>query len=173
MSLLLVGPAVLSIGSIMSRSWATGVIHKDFFVLFVLSLMFFFLGLFFKDKIKDLNSKDLNQFNAALLIVGSAYAYILLWLSLHAAQKNDDLAVMIALVTYTIIGLGTYFYGRTNSKHGMLMYGGTLLGFIVLRLLFVEVWSMALSGRIITFFLIGALLISTAFVGRGKNEIKV
>ncbi|MBI4021961.1 MAG: hypothetical protein HY372_01255, partial [Candidatus Andersenbacteria bacterium] len=46
------------------------------------------------------------------------------------------------------------------------LYGAVLLGFVVLRLLFIDVWKLALTGRIITFFLVGALLVSTAFLGR-------
>jgi len=73
------------------------------------------------------------------------------------------------LVIYTIIGLITYIYGKTNEYKIVILYGGVLLGFVVVRLLFIEVWDMELTGRIITFFLVGALLISTAFLGRKKK----
>lgn len=74
---------------------------------------------------------------------------------------NDDTAVMIALAIYTIAGIGAYFSGRR-------VYGGLLLGFVIARLLLVDVWRMELTGRIITFFLVGALLMSTAFLSRKK-----
>ena len=50
--------------------------------------------------------------------------------------------------------------------------GGILLGFVVLRLLLVDVWAMDLVGRIITFVVIGVLLISTAFMGNSKGRIE-
>jgi hypothetical protein len=51
------------------------------------------------------------------------------------------------------------------------IYGGVLIGVVVGRLLLVEVWDMALAGRIVTFFIIGTLLMSTAFIGRRPKEI--
>ncbi len=46
------------------------------------------------------------------------------------------------------------------------------LGFVVLRLLTVDVWKMELTGRIITFLLVGALLMSTAFLVRKRQATK-
>jgi len=169
-SLLLVGPVILSISSITSRAWATSVIHKDFFVLFILGLTLLGLGAFFLRRVKEIEDKEPQQFNATLLIVGSAYAYIILWLSLHAGLQNDNTAVMISLVIYTTIGLIAYFYGLTNEKRGLRLYGGALVGFVVGRLFLVDIWRMELAGRIVTFFLIGALLVSTAFLGRKKRN---
>jgi len=74
---------------------------------------------------------------------------------------------MISLMVYTIIGLICYFYGLTNEKNGLRLYGGALVGFVVGRLLLVDVW---IAGRIITFFLIGTLLVGTAFLGRKKQN---
>lgn len=169
-SLLLIGPVILSVDSITSRAWLTSVIHKDFFVLLILALILLGLGAFFLRRVKEIEDKEPKQLNAILLVVGSAYAYILLWLSLHAGLNNDNTAVMISLVVYTIIGLICYFYGLTNEKNGLRLYGGTLVGFVVGRLLLVDVWRMELAGRIVTFFLIGALLVSTAFLGRKKQN---
>jgi hypothetical protein len=42
---------------------------------------------------------------------------------------------------------------------------------VVARLLLVDVWSMELSGRVITFFVIGALLMSTAFLTKRKAVV--
>lgn len=172
-SLLLIGSVILSIGSITSRAWLTSIIHKDFFVLLVLSLTMLGLGAFFLRRVKEINDKEPQQLNATLLIVGSAYAYLLLWLSLHAGLLNDNTAVMISLVIYTIIGLIAYFYSLANKKRGLYLYGSALVGFVVGRLLLVDVWKMELAGRIVTFFLIGALLVSTAFLKRKKHEKKI
>lgn len=169
-SLLLIGPVILSVGSITSRAWLTSVVHKDFFVLLILALILLGLGAFFLRRVKEIEDKEPKQFNATLLVVGSAYAYILLWLSLHAGLSNDNTAVMISLVVYTIIGLICYFYDLTNEKNGLRLYGGALVGFVVGRLFLVDVWRMELAGRIVTFFLIGALLVSTAFLGRKKQN---
>jgi len=169
-SLLLIGPVILSVSSITSRAWLTSVIHKDFFVLLILALTLLGLGAFFLRRVKEVEDKDPKQLNATLLVVGSAYAYILLWLSLHAGLHNDNTAVMVSLVVYTIIGLICYFYGLANGGNGLRLYGGALVGFVVGRLILVDVWRMEIAGRIVTFFLIGALLVSTAFLGRKRQN---
>ncbi len=170
-SFLLICPAALSINSFTSELWLTSVFHKDFFVFLMMSLVLFGLGVFFLRHVREVEDDEPRQLNAILLIAGSAYAYALLWLSLHAALESDGTAVMISLLIYTIVGLVTYFYGLTNNKKGFQFYGGVLVGFVVARLLLVDVWSMELAGKIITFFLIGTLLVSTAFLGR-KNKHK-
>lgn len=167
-SLLLAGPIILSINSILSNRWAFGIIHKDFFVLFILGLTLFGLGAFFLLCAKNAEVEESKQFSATLLIAGSIYAYIILWLSLHAGFQNNNTATMLSLVIYTIIGLAFYFYGATKTKKGLKLYGGALIGFVISRLLLIEVWEMELSTRIITFFLIGALLVSTAFLKKKK-----
>ena len=169
-SLLLIGPAILSNGSLTSRAWAISVIHKDFFVLLVFALTLLGLGAFFLKRVKEIEEKESKQLNAILLIVGSFYAYALLWLSLHAGLQNDNTAVMISLVIYTIIGLIAYFYGLANERRGLRLYGGALVKFVVGRLLLVDVWNMELAGRIVIFFLIGSLLVSTAFLGKKKQN---
>ena len=170
-SLLLICPAILSIGSMNSHAWATSVVHKDFFVLLILGLTLLGLGVFFLRHIKETEDKEPHRINATLLVLGSAYLYILLWLSLQAGFLNKSTAVMISLVVYTIIGLTTYFYGLKKEKKILQLYGGALVGLVVGRLLFVDVWKMEIAGRIVTFFLIGALLVSTAFLGKKKNKI--
>lgn len=173
-SLLLIGPIILSFDSINSRAWARGVIHKDFFVLLVLGLTLLGLGAFFLSRVKEIDDKKPQQLiHAMLLIVGSAYAYALLWLSLHAGLLNDNTAVMISLVVYTIIGLIAYFYGLANEKKGLRLYGGVLVGLVIGRLLLVDVWMMKLASRIVTFFLIGALLVSTAFLEKKRQKKEI
>lgn len=166
---LLVGPILLSLQSLDLWLWGGTVLNKHFFVLLILSLSLFGLGGFFawvsgKEKIPRSSIATIS------LVLGSLYAYALIWLSLHAALDNAETAVMISLVIYTIVGLLAYFYGRLNEVKGFLTYGGALLAFVVGRLLLIDVWQMDLTRRIITFFLIGALLVSTAFIGRAKER---
>jgi uncharacterized membrane protein len=48
--------------------------------------------------------------------------------------------------------------------------GAVLLGGVVLRLLFIDIWQMDLIERVITFGAIGILLISTAFIGKKQLD---
>jgi len=170
MTLLLIGPVLLSLGSMSSYTWATSVFHKDFFVLFILGSVLFGLGLFFMQKWNALNNSPVSLITSLLLIGGSAYAYILIWLSLHAAFTNDDIAAMMSLVIYTIIGLITYFAAAGTDNKALRMYGGSVLGLVVVRLLLVDIWNMEIAGKIVTFFLVGTLLMTTAFLGRKKTN---
>lgn len=167
--LLLIGPILLSFNSIMSKTWNTSIIHKDFLVLIVLAATLLGLGALFASFIEKNNNKEIQKNNAILLIIGSIYLYILLWLSLHTMLASNT-AVIISLVVYTIIGITFYFYGLTIKKSLPRFYGGTLVMFVVARLLLVDISKMEISGRIITFFLIGALLVSTAFLGKKKRQ---
>ena len=170
-TLLLAVPMTLSAQSMTSSAWATSVINKDFFVLLILAVTLVGLGLlfFFTRRSQEGGVAKSQQLNAILLIAGSFYAYLLLWLSLHAGLQNDSTAVMISLVVYTIVGVLFYFYGLAHGNKGLQLYGGVLVGFVVGRLLLIEVWRMEMAGRIVTFFLVGALLISTAFLGKKKR----
>jgi len=169
-SLLLIGPIFLSLESVSSNAWRTSIFHQDFFVLMILALTLLSIGKFLLSKYRENGLQNIGGKTAAHLILGSVYVYGILWLSLHAVITNKDTAAMIALVVYTVIGVITYYYGRTNNQKWVLTYGGLMLGFVVGRLLIIDIWNMALAGKIITFFAIGALLMSTAFIGRNKKE---
>lgn len=171
LSLLLIVPMLLSIDNIISHNWHQGVFHEDFLVLFALGVSLLGLGIFFFNRLKKEFHRISYNINSFLLISGSFYLYILIWLSLHAALTNENSAVMIALIIYTIIGLIVYFYGIIKEKILATYYGAFLIAFVVLRLLLVDLWNMEPNYRIVTLFLIGILLISTAFWGR-KDKIK-
>ncbi len=166
--LLFIGPVLLSVQSLQSYAWRSGLLHQDFFVLLVLSGTLMALGLLYLDASKREKSPP-TKVTSALLVLGSVYGFALLWLSLQATLYSHDLAVMVSLLVYTLIGLTAYFFGRVHGRKGLGLYGGTLLGCVIARLLLVDIWNMPLSSRFITFFVIGILLMSTAFFARGKK----
>ena len=171
-SLLLLAPIALSGRSIISESWEKGIMHKDFFALLLLGLVLLGLYKFFLHCLQKSSEPTIQHSNSAVfLFFGSLYFYILLWLSLHAELKNDNIAVMIALLIYTIMGVFTYFYGLRKERKEIRVYGAILIAFVVGRLLLVDTRQMELSKRILTFFLIGALLASTAFLGKKTKNI--
>ncbi len=170
MTLLFVVPVYLSLPSITSDAWGSfltsPVYHLDSYVLIVMMTCFMSLGAFYTVSTSRLRDNSGAYINGALLVVGSLYLYIWLWLILHAYFANDAIAVMFCLFEYTAIGIIAYFYGLKKRSYGIQIYGGLLVGFVVARLLLVDVWEMAIEGRIITFFLIGVMLMATAFLRR-------
>jgi len=160
-------PIILSVQSIDAVVWSSGVIHRDFFVLLVLMLSLLFTSLWV---LADSEKKDTDGNMASAWLIGaSIYLYILIWQSTHAAIDNGDTATMISLIIYTLFGLFIYFYGKLHDHHLARRYGGILLGLVIARLFLVDIWNMELVGKIITFFLVGGLLMSTAFIGKDKK----
>jgi hypothetical protein len=164
-SLLFVLPMVLSIGSLTSPAWATGIFHNDMLVLVTLGLALAAVGLLLMGRISDKTSQMSSSHWQ--LIFGSLYGYALVWLLLHALLGSDD-ATMVSLVVYIFCGLAAYMAGLFVNAKSLRVYGAAVLLCTVARLLLVDVWAMEMPARIITFFSIGVLLLSTAFI-RTRN----
>ncbi len=167
-SALFILPVLLSAESFISSAWNSGVLNKDFFVLLSLSVAFLLLGFFMikKENVEDVKQRDTI---VAILVVGTLYALALLWLSLHAVYGRD-VATTIALVVYTLLGIGAYVKGKFGEIKALYISGSVLLGFVVARLLLIEAWRLDMSGKIVVFLLIGALLVGTAFIGRSSKK---
>jgi uncharacterized membrane protein len=74
------------------------------------------------------------------------------------------------MILYTITGIAVYIYGKNTMTRGAVVYGAGLIGFVVARLLLIDIWDMNLFGRVITFVGVGILLMATAFIGRGDKK---
>lgn len=164
-SLLTALPAVMSLYYLDLYYRSTSVITKDFFVVFLVVATLLSLGLIYKNINKIKNIPDF-YLDSLFLIVGSVYAYVLVWAMFHVGIYPEVAAVTISLITFIIIGLVKYFYGISVGSKILRNYGAILIGFVILRLLFVDIWRMEISGKIVVFVLIGVLLMSTAFIGK-------
>lgn len=154
-------PIVMAVPSIMARSWfKESLLNKDFFVLLITILSLAGTTAILKHKETAEQKMPLAFFHG---FVAALFAVALVWLSSHNIFDSVNSARGVALVIYSIVGVGSLFYGTYFQKKTQRVVGGILLAGVVLRLLFVEVWSMSLTGRIITFVAIGVLLVSTAF----------
>jgi uncharacterized membrane protein len=157
-------PMALSVQSVV-QPWQS-VLQADFAVLAVMALALFAVGLYIYSQRNTASVSP--KMHLFLLAAGAVYTYILLWRSLHAGMPALY-ATSVALVLYTVIGLVSHFHGKFSGNSGVQLHGSVLLGFVVLRLLLVDIWSMEISARIVIFFLVGALLMATAFIGRKKK----
>jgi uncharacterized membrane protein len=164
-----------SIGNYPDMIQTPELFHEHFFLIALFVLVLGALGLSMRlmstvDE-KGVSDPD-HDLSKLYLVTGSVFGYVLLWLFLHQALEEGT-ATMIALALYTVAGIAAYLSGREYASKGLRVYGGVLLGFVVGHLLLVDVWQMELFFRIITFFVIGALLMATAFVGRKRKESAV
>ena len=96
-------------------------------------------------------------------VLTALFCVALVWRVLEVLIDFRSYAHGAALVIYTIAGITLFFRGSFKIVQTEKIAGIVLLTGVTMRLLFVEIWSMSLGGRIITFMLIGALFVSTAF----------
>lgn len=172
-SLLFIIPIVLSLSSIVTNSWRTGIFHSDFAVLFLLVVVLTVLGIFFSSR-ADAGNVEAEQSAVSTSFTGAGiYALVLTWLILHSPViMGYSTGTMVSLFIYTILGITLYFKGKGIEKSPFKTAGIFLLGGVLARLFLVDIWEMPLEGRIITFVVIGILLISTAFLGRSTKQIQ-
>ncbi|HEC30459.1 MAG TPA: DUF2339 domain-containing protein, partial [Candidatus Yonathbacteria bacterium] len=168
---LVVIPIFLSVQSFNPRVWKDSIFHGDFVVLALIVLMLFSLGTFFYFKERE-EETVVSHTSVTLLVAGGVYLISLIWLSANAIFPKNT-AVTISLAIYTISGIFMYIKGVAGDLKALKAIGGILIGLVVLRLLFVDVWNLDMAGRILTFFSVGVLLISTAFFTRKKKKEKI
>lgn len=167
LSALTIGPAILALPSMMV-SWHLGIPFDHFFVLLLMSATFLILGVFFMT-LPRYEGEEPSQAPAVLLVSGSIFGFILLWLSLHATMVETS-ATMLSLTVYAIVGFITYAYGKKNDQKMISGYGTVLLTFVAGHLILIESFR---DGNIFIFFIVGAVLVATAFIGRKKHSTTV
>jgi hypothetical protein len=104
------------------------------------------------------------------LVSGSIYFWIYVWNVMHVIT-TARIGTIITLIIYTVSGLIIYGLGNQKESKGVKLYGSVLVGFVIGRLILVDVWSMDIFGRVIVFIVVGALLMSTAFMVKKKPVI--
>jgi len=162
-------PVVLSMTSLTANTWKDGFLHGDFFVLITLAVVLMAACASLLER-NEKGEESSMQLALTFGVVGGMYILALIWLVLHSILQ-EDVATTISLVTYAVLGLTLFVYGRMSGEKISRTAGGMLLGFVVARLFLIDVWNMELTGRIITFFAVGLLLISTAFIGKKKKQL--
>lgn len=160
-------PVVLSLPSFVSASWSIGFLHDDFVTLVLVSVGLGIVGLVYKQT--RVIEEEANHFAEILLGLSAFYVLSLIWLITHSVL-TPDVATTLSLIIYTLLGLVLLVIGRLQSSRFWQLCGGVILGGVVLRLLLIDVWQMDLVGKIITFLVVGGLLISTAFIGKRQPE---
>ncbi|MCW3109845.1 MAG: hypothetical protein JWQ09_4351 [Segetibacter sp.] len=91
------------------------------------------------------------------------FATGVVWKAAENLMPTPDIAHQVALVLYTISGIGALTFGNSSTHFKM---GYTLIIGVSLRLLGFEVWSMSIVQQIGTFLFIGMLFLTTAFIQR-------
>lgn len=168
--LLFFAPVMLSFASMTRYLGSQELFTKDFFVLIILALALIFAGRLIGNVERGNATKESSPVWMSAVIFGTVYIWFLIWGFMHILLAfAPDIATLVTLVIYTVAGLWAYFDGLYGDDTARRVYGTTLLVFVVARLLFVDVWAMELFGKVVTFFAIGILLMSTAFLTKRKT----
>ncbi len=146
----------------------TQVFHSDFFALLLVTASLLITGYYFyqlhSSGEEKTEAKSPHNAGVILIVIGAVYALALLWRTLTAGMENEDTARMITLIIYTVIALAVYINGQIEKRRVRYWFGFILLFFVIARLLMIEVWNMEIAGRIVTFFLIGGLLMGSVLL---------
>jgi hypothetical protein len=164
-SLLFVIPILMSLPSLDGYAWRDSVLHGDAFVLLMMMLVTLRVGAFLLGRAHSDDNESLGVIGAGFYFVSGFYATALVWLVSHALLPYD-LGTTVSLVVYTIVGLTLFIQGPKLGSFLLRNIGIVFIGGVVARLLLVDIWEMPIAGRIVTFFVIGVMLISTAFIGK-------
>ena len=166
-------PILYSFGYLFDRF--TFLDSKSLSLFFLAGVLLLLSFLFYKEEEGKVESeKDYSIFKF-YLISGSLYFWVLVWRSVEALfSYYDSMSTTVSLVIFTIAGLSLYIAGKVRNSSGAVLYGSTLSLFVIAHLLLIDVWNMDLFGKVVTFLIVGALLMGSAFIGNksGNNESK-
>lgn len=162
-------PLLLSLQHLDSPLWREGrVFHEDFYALLLVIVSLGFSALLLQQSKQSSAEADV-PVPAILTVIAGIYGLLVVWLVAHSVL-SDDQAVLVSLVTYTLAGIALFVQGASTGSTVVKTSGAILIGFVVGRLLLIDVWDMALAGRIVTFFVVGVLLMSTAFIRKFNHK---
>ncbi len=96
--------------------------------------------------------------------VAMAYTLVFIWPFTRVLFGDRDTSTTVSLLIYTVIGMYSYVTGKFTERKNTQRLGSGLLLFVTGHLLLLDVWSMDVSERILTFAVIGVLFMSTTFI---------
>jgi len=159
LAVLYTGVVLLSIPSFVAPAWEYAILHADMLALLSIGVTFLFVGW----QIHEAN--DDSYTDATLMTIGGIYLLLLIWL-MNETLLGAQLGTAVSLVMYTVIGLTLYMSGLSAGYQYIRIVGACIIGGVIARLLLVDIWELELVFRIIAFFVIGVMLLSTAFVSK-------
>ncbi len=177
-------PLVMSLGSMSNHLWAQeGIFSSDAFVLYLIVAITFYLANVFHREHKRLADSTLAHIRNIAVVLGMVYATITVWyvsVGLFSVEQlsnyrtytyyDYDGAAMVALFIYTMVA--SYFYIRSKAENSVWKRNVAIAYFIIIvgRLLFIDVWNMGLFFRVITFCIIGAIIVTVAWFEKSNSK---
>lgn len=93
---------------------------------------------------------------------------------LNAISHHIDIFMMIILpVVWTILGFLLIYIGLRQRYKNLHLMGFVLFSLIVLKLCCIDVWSMSNEFRIVSFIILGILILITSFIYQKLRKVVV
>jgi hypothetical protein len=168
-SIVMIVPFVVALPSVFASAWSNRVPGSDLVVATLASAALIFVGVYILSKYnKNEDDTSVRSSYVTSIISGIAILFVLFWQLTHVLF-SDDIGTILSLSVYTVLGIVAYIHGHKEENTVIKYFGSTVLMLVILRLILVDVWAMELAVRIVTFILVGVLLVSTAFFGKRKK----
>ncbi len=123
-------------------------------------------------KIRNYNYDNFIRKIEVYMLSAELYGLFLIWFFIHIFIENQAVASMLSLILFTLIGVVFYAMNKVSGKKMYYFISKSLFLVVLIRLFLVEFWMMNIAQKIVTFLVVGALFISTTFIGRNDNEQK-
>jgi uncharacterized membrane protein len=166
-------PIFLSFESMNGYLWQHTILNEHAAVLLTLMAALACIGAYAGDTMRRVTGVDadtLRGVTRVAWIVTGLYVLVFTWLAIHALAQSDDTGTMLTLLVYTLAASYLFVAAKLSGSEWQRATSIGLFMFVVARLLLIEVWNMALAGRVVTFLMIGALLIAVAWLERSTNR---
>ena len=167
-SLLYILPLMLSLESLTNGAWYREIPFADLSVLLLMAGVSFAMGYLIIQMPGSKDNEHENIFPSLLMFAGGFYAVAIVWLVTHAVIPYDA-ATLLSLVTYTVTGILLMIISRSNGSDELKWAGSILIGLVIARLLLIDVRMLSLEGKVVTFLVLGALLVSTSFMRKLRD----
>ncbi len=158
-------PGFLSLFVIAAEAWSTGIFHTAFLALFTITVITLAITVWTASEASThIHRKIILAIRDVYAWAAGIYGVVLVWLVTHAVFADASTAISVSLFTYVVVGLALYISGRLYDVRLVRVGGMVLLIGVVIRLIAIDVWSLEMGLRVLTFAGVGILFLATSFL---------
>ncbi|WP_291060103.1 DUF2339 domain-containing protein, partial [Empedobacter sp. UBA1863] len=89
------------------------------------------------------------------------------------SHQADIFRMILLPIIWAVLGFVLIYFGLRKQLKGFPIVGIILFGLIILKLYFVDVWEMSNIFRIISFIVLGILILLTSFMYQKLKNLMV
>jgi len=93
--------------------------------------------------------------------------------SSNFSHQADIFRMILLPIIWAVLGFVLIYFGLRKQLKGFPIVGIILFGLIILKLYFVDVWEMSNIFRIISFIVLGILILLTSFMYQKLKNLMV